>query len=63
MSFDPQIPSQNRLLAALPAEDYQRLVAHLEYVELSSAQVVCEAGEPIEYVYFPLNSDSLAGCC
>ena len=43
----------NRLLAALPAEDYQRLASHLEFVELSLHQVLYEQGEPIEYVYFP----------
>ena len=47
-------PIQNRLLAALLEEDYQHLVTHLECVELSSYQVLHEHGEPIEYVYFPL---------
>ncbi len=47
-------PIQNRLLAALPEEDYQHLVTHLECVELSSDQVLHEHGEPIDYVYFPL---------
>lgn len=43
----------NRLLTALPAEDYQRLAPYLESVTLSFQQVLYEPGEPIEYVYFP----------
>jgi CRP-like cAMP-binding protein len=43
----------NRLLAALPDAEYQRLVPHLERVPLSFKQVLHKAGESIEYVYFP----------
>jgi CRP-like cAMP-binding protein len=44
---------KNQLLAALPIEEYQNLAPHLESVELPLRQVLHEAGEPIEYVYFP----------
>lgn len=40
------------MLAALPAEDYQRLRPHLEPVPLHNGQVLSWAGEPLEYVYF-----------
>lgn len=53
MSFAPHKPIENRLLAALPAEEYQRLVPHLERVELSVNQVIYEPFEPIRHVYFP----------
>ena len=43
----------NRLLAALPDAEYQRLIPHLERVPLSLKQVLYDVGEPIEYVYFP----------
>lgn len=43
----------NRLLAALPDADYQRLLPNLQRVSLSFKQVLYEVGEPIEYVYFP----------
>jgi len=46
----------NRLLAALPDAEYQRLIPHLEHVSLSLKQVLYEVGEPIEYVYFPHQS-------
>ncbi|MEH1988595.1 Crp/Fnr family transcriptional regulator [Nostoc sp.] len=43
----------NKLLAALPASDYERLVPHLKLVSLSNRQILYEAGEPIAQVYFP----------
>lgn len=49
---DYQVPS-NRLLAALPIQEYQRLIPHLELVSLPLNTVLYEAGEPIQYVYFP----------
>ena len=52
MSFSSLQPV-NRLLAALPEAEYQRLVPHLERVPLPLAQVFHKRGESIEYVYFP----------
>lgn len=48
--------NENRILAALPADDYQRLSPHLEPVELPHGQILCGAGGVLDYVYFPLNS-------
>jgi CRP-like cAMP-binding protein len=47
---------QNRLLAALSDEAYQRLVPHLELVSLLPQQILYQAGEPITHVYFPHRS-------
>jgi CRP-like cAMP-binding protein len=44
---------QNQLLAALPAEDYQRLLPHIEPVPLSLRQILYAEGDLIDYVYFP----------
>jgi CRP-like cAMP-binding protein len=44
---------ENFLLAALPSEEYQRLLPHLQPVSLAIRQIVHVPGEPIEYVYFP----------
>ncbi|MDZ8050254.1 MAG: Crp/Fnr family transcriptional regulator [Aulosira sp. ZfuVER01] len=50
------IMRENRLLEALPAFEYERLVPYLNLVSLSLGQVVYEAEEPITQVYFPHNS-------
>jgi CRP-like cAMP-binding protein len=42
----------NRLLAALPAEDYARFFSALEPIDLSLRQVIQEGSQPIEQVYF-----------
>src|SRR5690349_13869955 len=49
----PLPPSANRLLAALPAGDYRRLLRHLTPVSLSIDAVLESPGAPIENVYFP----------
>ena len=46
-------PIRNRLLAALPAEEYARLLPHLEAVPLPFMEVLYAGGETIRYVYFP----------
>ena len=46
-------PTQNYLLAALPAEDYQRILPDLERVPLPLGMAVYESGGKLEYVYFP----------
>ena len=47
---------QNYLLAALPAEQQDRLRAHLELVPLSLGQVLYESGDSLSYVYFATDS-------
>jgi len=44
---------RNRILAALPADEWERLQADLERVALEVRQVVFEPNQPIEHVYFP----------
>jgi CRP-like cAMP-binding protein len=46
-------PKANHLLAALPAEDYARLLPDLELVSLPLGWAVYEAGGKLGYVYFP----------
>lgn len=43
---------ENNLLTALPTAGYQRLLPHLEFVNLLREQVLFDAEEVIEYVYF-----------
>jgi CRP-like cAMP-binding protein len=46
-------PATNRLLAALPQDEYQRLLPNLKQVPLVFGEVIYEPGEQIRNVYFP----------
>ncbi len=48
--------SENLLLAALPAADRRRLLAHHEPVELVVGDVLTEPGDRVQHVYFPIDS-------
>jgi len=43
----------NRLLAALPAKEYARMLPKLEEIPLTYAQIICESGDASRHVYFP----------
>ncbi|HTI86270.1 MAG TPA: Crp/Fnr family transcriptional regulator [Alphaproteobacteria bacterium] len=45
--------SANRLLSALPTDEYRRLEPHLEHVTLSPRQVLFDEGTPVRRSYFP----------
>lgn len=51
MSQD-QVP-ENRLLAALPQEDWRAMRPHFEEVDLPAARVLVEADRPFRRLYFP----------
>jgi CRP-like cAMP-binding protein len=46
-------PNQNHLLAALPAEIFERISPHLELVSMPLGEVLYESGGQLHYVYFP----------
>ena len=48
-------PVANRLLAALPKKEYQRLLPELEQVPLAFGDILYEPGDTINHVYFPDN--------
>ncbi len=47
---------QNRILAALPAEDYARLLPYMEFMFMPLGQVIYEPGASITHLYFPTTS-------
>lgn len=55
VSQHPNNLIKNRLLAALPPEEYERLLPNLETVPLNFKQVLYDINKPIEYIYFPKN--------
>jgi CRP-like cAMP-binding protein len=49
-------PSQNRLLAAFPTAEFERLSPHLELVSMPLGEALYESGGKLEHVYFPTTS-------
>src|ERR1700680_3128039 len=49
------VPGENRLLVALPREEYDRLLPQLEKVSFPLRDILYEANEPIAHVFFPLH--------
>lgn len=46
-------PNQNHLLAALPAETFERILPHLEPISMPLGNVLYESGGQLQHVYFP----------
>jgi len=49
---------KNRILAALPREEYERVAPHLQEVSLSIGTILYDFDDPITHVYFP-NDDTV----
>ena len=56
MLVEYRIAAANNLLAALPQNDHEQLVARLEPVTLTFGEVLYRPGEAIRHVYFPTDS-------
>jgi len=52
----PHSPTQNHLLAALPAPEFDRLARHLELVAMPLGETLYESGGSLQHVYFPTTS-------
>ena len=51
----PPVPTDNLLLAALPATVYQQLLPRLELVRMNLGHSLYESGAQLQYVYFPIS--------
>ncbi|MDX1678423.1 Crp/Fnr family transcriptional regulator [Arsukibacterium sp.] len=51
----PHKPTDNHLLNALSEEVLQRLLPHMELVEMPLGKVLYESGDVLRHVYFPVN--------
>lgn len=52
----PHSPTQNHLLAALPAAEFDHLSPHLELVHMPLGEALYESGGRLQHVYFPTTS-------
>jgi CRP-like cAMP-binding protein len=52
----PHSPNQNRLLGALPAEEFAPLLAHLELVPMPLGEMLYEPGRHLRHAYFPTSA-------
>lgn len=55
MSFiqNARPPTENRILNALPDEEYERLAPHLEFIKTTQGLILYQTDQRIDYVYFP----------
>ncbi len=53
MSQDRRNLCQNKLLSALPTQEYERLLPYMETVSLNFQQIIYAPNQSIDYVYFP----------
>lgn len=48
-------PKHNRILAALPAKDYERLLPDLELVDMPLGWTLSESGDHVNFLHFPIS--------
>jgi hypothetical protein len=52
----PHSPTQNHVLAVLPAAKFKRLSPHVELVPMPLGEALYESGTRLGHVYFPTTS-------
>jgi CRP-like cAMP-binding protein len=53
LNHNARPPTENRILNALPTEEYERLAPHLEFIHANHGQIFYQTNQTIDYVYFP----------
>src|ERR1044072_9129511 len=48
-----QAPFENRILAALPRDEYERVIAHAQPIRLTAGKILYSPEERISHVYLP----------
>jgi CRP-like cAMP-binding protein len=56
MKLANRMPIINSLLAAMPRREYQHFLSGLELVQMTFGDVLHEAGQAIQHIYFPNDS-------
>jgi hypothetical protein len=54
-TVSPPEPKQNRLLAGLPTQDYERLLPDLKLVEMPLQWTMSESGDHVNFLHFPIS--------
>jgi hypothetical protein len=47
-------PKQNQILAALPTEEYERLLPNLKLVDMPLGWTMSESGDHVDFLHFPI---------
>src|SRR5712691_11095034 len=58
VGLPPQLssmPAENRLLAGLPRDAYERLLSHIVRIPLARGHVLYQRGDQLRYGYFPMS--------
>lgn len=55
VAIEPHLLMENKLLASLAPEDYERLRPHLRHVHFQAQETIYEHGDSVTSIYFPRN--------
>lgn len=47
-----RVPFENKILSALPREDYEHIAVHAEPVRLTAGKILCQSGDQLRHAYF-----------
>ncbi|SFF26739.1 Crp/Fnr family transcriptional regulator [Nitrosomonas sp. Nm166] len=56
-------PRENHILRALRQAEFELLEPHLELITMSRAEILFEANDKLQYIYFPVTATASLLCC